>query len=266
MILCSSGVFFERERTDAESILDYGPQLPVDGLEVLVTGRMVPILEETTEHLRSSGLTFPVIHAPKPVGARLPADEAIHELKATCRFARAIGSSLVVLHLWDLPDSDRDLPGRLEAATLAADIAADVGIEIAIETIPCTYATPLANIECILEHEPRARVTLDTEFLAYHDEVESALDVDWLWRDGIVRHIHLKDYDGSMFHDDGKRRYLPAGDGAIAFGTLFDRLNERGFTGSVSLECVPKNGRTIDIAATARLLGRISNTPWAFAK
>jgi sugar phosphate isomerase/epimerase len=265
VILCSSGVFFERDRSDAESILDFGPRLPIDGVEVLAVGRMIPIFDETAERLRDSGLKFPVVHAPKPVGARLPSTDAITELENTAVFARTIGADLIVMHLWDMPDSDRDMDGRLDAAVLAADIAEAHGIEIAMETIPCTHASPLRNLERVLKHEPRVRIALDTEFLALHNELNESVDAPWLWERDIIRHIHLKDYNDGLLDETGKRRYLAAGAGAIDFPSFFERLNERGFSGSMSLEAAPKTNGRLDLGALKQLLARISHEPWSFA-
>src|SRR5207248_3851880 len=104
---------------------------------------------------------------------------------------------VIVLHLWDLPDSDRDMSGRLDAAVIAADITERHRIELAVETIPCTHNSPVRNVASVIERDPRIGVALDTEFLAYHDEFEAAIESDWLWEPGVVRHVHLKDFAGS---------------------------------------------------------------------
>lgn len=265
MILCSSGVLFRPETFDADAILEFGPQLPADGIEVLVTKRMVGRLDEVADRLNSSELRFPVVHGPKRLGAALPTPEAVEQLEEAARFATAIGADLVVLHLWDLPESDGDLDGRLEAAVLAADVLDHHGCRLSVETIPCIHATPLANIERVLEREPRATVTLDTEFLAYHDEIGAALDAGWLWRDGVVRNIHVKDYARGLADEDGVRRYLLPGEGAIDFPALFQALNGLGYSGTVALEApsLQSDGRP-DVPTLARSLRRMSHHPWAF--
>jgi sugar phosphate isomerase/epimerase len=79
-------------------------------------------------------------------------------------------------------------------------------------------------------------VALDTEFLAIHGQVEQALETPWLWSEDLVRHIHLKDYDGQQYTADGYRRYLHPGEGKLDFPEIIARLKERQFNGFLSLE------------------------------
>ena len=265
MILCSSGVLFRPEVFDADAILEFGPQLPVDGIEVLVTRRMVGQLVEVADHLMDSDLRFPVVHAPKRAGAALPGSEAVEQLEETAVFAANIGAGLVVLHLWDLPRADADFDGRLEAAVLAANIVDQHGLRLAVETIPCQHGTPLANVKRVLEHDPRIAVTLDTEFLAYHGELDAAFEAQWLWADGFVRHLHVKDYGDGLLDAQGIRRYLLPGEGTVDFRAIFDALERWRFTGSVSLEApslLPDGSP--DIETLIRSLSRMTQRPWAF--
>ncbi len=274
MILCSSGVLFHRgpdgrlvaPRDDhVADILSVGPRMPVDGIEVLVTRRMVGSLKEAADRLLVSSMSFPVIHGPKHVGAALPSQEAVSQLDEAAWFAATIGAQDLVLHLWDLPESDTDFAGRLKAVVIAADVAAKHGIRLLIETIPCQESTPLRNLERVLEHEPRVGVALDTEFLALHGELEEALAADWLWAEGHVRHVHIKDYDGNLSGPDGTRRYLMPGDGLIDFPGVFRAFNKRRFPGTISLEAATylHDGKP-DIEGACRAIARMSHSPWSF--
>ncbi|MBW3587890.1 MAG: sugar phosphate isomerase/epimerase [Actinobacteria bacterium] len=240
--------------------------MPVDGIEILVTRRMVGSLKQAVDKLGASSIRCPTIHGPKRVGAALPSPEAVVQLDEAAWFAAAIGAREVVLHLWDLPESDTDLAGRLDAVVIAADLADKHGVRMLIETIPCQASTPLRNIQRVLEREPRVGVALDTEFLAIHNELEEAFASDWLWADGHVRHVHIKDYDGNTSEPDGTRRYLMPGDGLIDFPSAFKALEDRGFSGAVSLEAANylDDGRP-DIESASRALARMAHSPWSFS-
>jgi sugar phosphate isomerase/epimerase len=272
MILCSSGVFFVRgpdgrwivpDGPDVGAIIELGPQLGVDGIEFLVTRGMLGRLEAVAELLDAMTLPVAAVHAPKRVGAALPSTDAVAALDETARFASRVGANVAVLHLWDLPDSDRDFERRLEAVTIAAEVF-EPYVTLAIETIPCSVSTPLRNIARVLEREPRVGVALDTEFLAMHDEIEDAINADWLWPH--VRHVHVKDYAGTLVSEDGGRRYVLPGDGSIDFARVFMALDDRGYTGAVSLEANavrPEGG--LDVDALRRCFARMSHSPWRFA-
>jgi sugar phosphate isomerase/epimerase len=274
VILCSSGVFFRREddgrlvsprNNHVDDVLAEGPRMPVDGIEILITRLMVGSLKEEVEKLVESSIRFPTVHGPKRVGAALPSSEAIKQLDEAAWFAAAIGAEQMVLHLWDLPESDSDLAGRLDAVVVAADVAEKHSIRLLIETIPCRMSTPLRNVQRILEHEPRVGVALDTEFLAMHGELDEAQAADWLWANGHVGHLHIKDYDGVLSEAESSRRYLMPGEGRIDFAAVFKTLEKRGFPGAVSLEAAHflPDGKP-DIESACRALKRMNHSPWSF--
>jgi sugar phosphate isomerase/epimerase len=272
MILCSSGVFFVRgpdggwvipDGPEIGAIGEIGPLLGVDGIELLVTRGQLGHLDAVADLLDGFELPVPVIHAPKRVGAALPSDEAVAALDESARFAARIGADVAVLHLWDLPESDRDFARRLDMVVLAADVFETHGVTLAIETIPCLVGTPLRNIERVLEREPRVGVALDTEFLAMHDEIDDAIAADWLWP--RVRHVHLKDFTDALVDGDGVRRFHLPGTGTIDFAKIFAALATRGYGGAVSLEApavLPEGG--VDVDALRACFARMSHSPWRF--
>jgi sugar phosphate isomerase/epimerase len=214
----------------------------VDGLEVMVYPDWISDLASVAAAFRSSGLNFPVIHAVKGIGTALGSTDrdertkGLGLLSANCAFGEEIGADLLVLHLWDLPSSDQNLELNLEALESCTELAVGSGLRLAVETIPCARADPLTNIKRVFERDPRSLAALDTEFLMQHQQLDLALASDWLWTQGRVGHIHIKDYDGQPRAVDGYRRYLLPGEGAIDFHRFFRLLGERGFNGTVSLE------------------------------
>lgn len=254
-VLCSTGAFTRVPHiTDHRLILQYGPGLPADGLEVMFHLGWYAQVERVVDDLLSTGLKFPAVHAEKSTGAAMGSAAAseraigLQRLQVNCQFAHQIGARLVVLHLWGMPESDMHIERNLAALGACLDIAEAAGVQLAVETIPCARADPLTHIRRAMEQDARCMIALDTEFLARHHQLEEALTAEWLWQGGRVRHVHIKDYDGQEATPDGYRRYLHPGEGKIDFGGFFKSLHQRGFDGSISLEAsVVNQDNSIDV-------------------
>jgi sugar phosphate isomerase/epimerase len=151
-----------------EAIVRYGPTLDADGLEVIFYPRWYQDIQRVARFLRSSALVFPVLHAEKSIGDCFGCSDTgqmgVQRFEQNCLFAQLLGVRTVVLHLWGMPFSDRQLELNLRLLPRCLDLAEQYGLVLAIETIPCTYADPLTNVKRVVDHDPRA--ALATEFLA----------------------------------------------------------------------------------------------------
>lgn len=266
-ILCSTGIVTRGpDATDHKAILDHGGELGATALELAVYEEWYGHLDKVVEDLRSSDLSFPVVHADKAIGAGLGSDdadeaeEALSLLEANCRVAAALKSSTVVMHLWELPTGDRTIERNLDRLPACLDTAEAYKLTLAVETIPGQYATPLSNVRLALERDARCAVTLDTEFLGFHGEVADSIGADWLWADGRVRHVHLKDFDGRL-RDGGTRRYLLPGEGRLDLQSFLTGLVQRGYDGAITLEASARHasggldqGRLAQVAAVVQQL------------
>ncbi len=224
-------------------IVEIAPELQVDGIEVMIYGSWYGRLDDVADHLARTGIATPVTHGEKSIGPDLVADDSIHRDRAlqrfddNCRFTARIGADRVVLHLWGLPDADSRIDHQLEALPTLLDIADRHGVMLAVEAIPCVVHDPLTLIHRVVETDGRARVALDTEFLAVHGQLDEVFAADWLWEPGIVAHVHVKEYDGDIVDPaTGRRRYLHPGEGQIGFDRWFERLCHRGYHQAISLE------------------------------
>lgn len=242
-LLCSTGTFSRYpDLTDYRSTLINGPELEVDGFEVMFYPDWTPDIERIATELHQSGLRFPTIHAEKGIGPALVSskpeerEQGWQWMLASCRLGNLLGANLLVFHLWGLPGSDENIEQNLQNLEKCITLTEKFGMQLAIETIPCTRADPLSNIHRAIEQDARCLVALDTEFLALHNQLETALNADWLWQHNRVRHVHIKDYAGGMYSTDNYRRYLHPGEGRINFQPFFETLRQRNFSGNVSLE------------------------------
>lgn len=241
-VLLSTGAMTrDPVQTDHGEIVRHGPGLGVPGFELGVYSAWYGNLDEVISDLRESGLSFPIVHAEKLIGAGLgsdaseEADEALERLEVNCRATTALQAKTLVLHLWERPTGDRQIERNLERLPMCIDTASAYGLALAVETIPGEDGTPLANVQLALERDPRCKVTLDTEFLGFYGQLEESIAADWLWADGAVHHVHIKDFDGRL-RRDGVRRYLLPGEGKLDLQGFLNGLSERGYTGSLTLE------------------------------
>ncbi len=265
-VLCSTGAFSRfPELTDYRFILEYGPMLAVDGLEVMFFPSWTDDIEHIAAALRASGLRMPAIHAEKGIGPALISSQFEERalgwrwLQAGCRLGQVVGAQALVFHLWGHPDSDDRLEDNLATLPDCITMAEEYGLTLALETVPCRSGDPLGNAQRAVEHDDRCRVALDTEFLALHGQLEAALDADWLWQ--RVQHVHIKDYDGAMYSTDNYRRYLHPGEGSIDFSHFFAALRARHYSGNISLEAsVVNRDGTRDMEKLQRTLELLRHT------
>jgi sugar phosphate isomerase/epimerase len=242
-LLCSTGTFSRfPDLTDYRSIFIYGPELEVDGFELMFYPDWSTEIEHIASELLTSKLSFPAIHAEKGIGPALISSRAEEReqgwqwMQASCLLGKLLGSNVLIFHLWGFPDYDVKIEQNLQYLSDCVKIAGDCGLKLAVETVPCKYHDPLSNIYRAIEQEPGILVALDTEFLAMHNQLEAALEADWLWQGNRVHHIHIKDYESNVYSTDNFRRYLHPGEGDINFLKFFDALRLRSFNGYISLE------------------------------
>ena len=266
-VLASTGIVTrDPDQTDHKAILEHAPTLGAAGYELALYEAWHGHLDEVIEDLRGSGLSFPAVHADKSIGVGLAsddgdeADEALAALEVNCRAAAALGAETLVLHLWERPDGDRELERNLDRLPACLDTAEAYGMVLAVETIPGIAGTTLANLRLALERDPRCKVTLDTEFLGFHGQLDESIAAEWLWTGNAVRHVHLKDFDGRL-RDRNGRRYLLPGEGALGLQSFLAGLVDRGYRGAITVEAsaVTNSGtldktRLDDIAAVVRQL------------
>ncbi len=242
-LLCSTGAFSRYpDYINYRAVLEYGPQLAVDGLELMFYATWYPYIEQIANDLQQSGLHFPVMHAEKNIGVALgkptttEREQGIQWLTENCRLGSLLGTKVLILHLWGWPDLDDHLENNLASLSRCLDIAEQHGQTLAIETIPCRLHDPLSNVFSAVKRDSRSRVAMDTEFLAQSNQLDEVFTTEWIWSPDRVQHTHIKDFDGHPFTHDGRRRYLHPGEGIINFAHFFEQLKQHNYNGYISLE------------------------------
>src|SRR5699024_7600013 len=195
-----------------------------DGIEAIFYTPWYDAIDTAARELRATGASIPVLHTEKSIGslASSPAPEdherAAELLRANCHLATALGARTLVLHLWSQPDTEESVATAVATLPRLLDVTEEHGLDLSVETIWRVTSTPLPAIHASLAADPRTRVTLDTEFLGNHGELEEAIAADALWESGAVAHLQIKDFAGSMTDDARRRTYRPPCQGTPGLG------------------------------------------------
>jgi len=236
--LCSTGCFSRDPGLSSIDVITTGMrQLRGTSFEVIFYSTWFGAADEIARKIVATGALTPVLHAEKSIGPAFAGDAdpevAFERFELNCRFARAIGAHLMVLHLWGLPDSDRRLGRNLAALPRLLDVAESYGLKLSIETLLCAVGTPLDAVVRCRSVDQRAGITLDTAFLAMHDQLGAAITDDRLWPG--VDHVHLKDRADPR-SGWGSAPYVHPGQGKLELRAMINGLHARGYTGTVTLE------------------------------
>ena len=246
---------------DPVAIAGYLSDIEADAVEVLFYRGFHEDLERTARAFRSCGRPIRVVHAEKNLGTAFGSPDPAQVADGQRRFlealwlAQQVGAQLVTLHLWDRPESDRNLARNFDALEPLLPRVQDAGMAVGLETIPCTVHNPVDNVRSALTHfgglAAGCAVTLDLEFLGWHNCVErgvsGAFD-DLAGNDTPLPHnplaaarqeqsmvldVHVRDYDGQPFTAEGRRRYLDPGEGQLDFPGHLRRARGRRFRRSL---------------------------------
>ena len=251
----------------------------VDVFEVLMFGQWQDPLQ-AARTLAAGRPRVAVVHGEKRCGGLLGAADPAQRRRGqdlvlqACDAAGILGAECVNIHLWDLPDSDRFLPRNLAALQAILPEVWGRKLRLLVETIPCQQGLPWENVDLALDAAAALAdrcgrradglplgVTLDLEFVAWHDGIEPVLN-RWLpRRAGALGNVHVKDFDGQPFGADGRRRYINPGDGGLDFVRIFGALRDAAYSGALVFEgnvTRAGSGSAPDVlAATAEYLRRL---------
>ena len=124
-VLCSTGAIITRKNNrDYHLLRTIVPQLHCDALEFM----MYDSWHEYIEPLKAvlADFSVPVFHMTKQIGEWVSLgqmDDAVPLFRADCGLAKAIGSRLLVLHLWSGHASDQHIGRNIAAYPVLRDIA-----------------------------------------------------------------------------------------------------------------------------------------------
>lgn len=219
------------------------PHIDCEGFEFMMYSTWYGEEEEIVKVLQGLPVSFPVTHVEKRIGEKIASrddgdwEEAFEKFHTNCRIARAIGSKLLVMHLWSGTISDSRMENNLEAFPLLKSIAGEYGLQLTVENVVCNQRSPMVHLKELQEEDQEVLFTFDTKMADFHKELDLVYEREWEWlfSEKHVAHLHINDHRGE-YMDWSNLRALPIGDGTIDFQRFFDFIRTWDYAGNITYE------------------------------
>lgn len=239
-VFCSTGAVIGRPNGRNIHLLEECvPKLECDGFEFMMYSTWYDKVEEVKEVALRTGASFPVFHVEKQVGDRISrngegdTEKALELFDINCRLAKALGSKLLVLHLWSGLDSDKDMPHNMELYPRLEEISRAYGLLLTVENVVCNHLDPFTHLVSLSEKFPDISFTFDTKMSQFHSQTEKLYQNKEVFR--RIKHFHINDYGGE-YMDWSNLKTLHIGRGNVDFDKLFAYLKEQGYSGDFTVE------------------------------
>lgn len=219
------------------------PHIDCEGFEFMMYSTWYEEEEEIVKVLQGLPVSFLVTHVEKRIGEKIASrddgdwEEAFEKFHANCRIAKAIGSKLLVMHLWSGTISDSCMENNLEAYPLLKSIAGEYGLQLTVENVVCNQRSPMVHLKELQEEDQEVLFTFDTKMADFHKELDLVYEREWEWlfAEKHVSHLHINDHRGE-YMDWSNLRALPIGDGTIDFQRFFDFIRKWDYAGNITYE------------------------------
>ncbi len=242
-ILCSTGAIIGRANNrDYALLADMAPHLKCDGLEFMMYSSWHDGHEEGL--LRAMApWDVPVFHMTKQIGEWISEGryaDAENLFRADCGLAKAMGSRLLVLHLWSGRASDQHIERNIAAYPALRGIAEAHGLLLTVENVLCNRCDPMTHLRVLTETYPDIAFTFDTKMAAFHSQLEALYAPENAWLLPRIAHFHINDYAGGHM-DWSNMSAKPLGKGHIGFGQFFAFVRQMAYTGDFTYEATALN-------------------------
>ncbi len=177
------------------------------------------------------------LHAPKNI-LHKPFKEIFPSLSRLIKKAGQHYIPVIVLHPPFRSNIDSLLKTIFPIFDKMVDYAIKYNVTLTIENVPYLPNPPLFYENLISRYPKNVGITIDTEYLF---STEFSLEKYPIKVLRYLKNVHVRDYDGQGFDDEGKRKYLRLGEGKISFSEIFDKLREIDYPGPLTVETSFKN-------------------------
>ncbi|ACI18543.1 sugar phosphate isomerase/epimerase family protein [Dictyoglomus thermophilum] len=245
LISCSTAAFLKPEMTTEEKLKNSIEALNIilenhyDGIELFLPKdfdeEKKEILFEEAKKLKGKILT---LHAPKNT-LHKPIKSIFPDLVKLIKKCSDLEIKVIVLH----PPFQKTMNSLLRTIFYIFDnvihFSARHNVLLTIENVPYLLDPPEFYSALAQRYKNHVGITIDIEYL--HSTQYSLNKYSEELLKNHLRNIHIRDYDGQSFDDEGKRRYLKLGEGLINFRELFEKIFKLGYNGPLTVETVFDN-------------------------
>lgn len=239
IISCSTAVFLDPESSPEEkfkatlfameNIISSG----YTGIELFIAqvfnDEMINIL--LNESLKYQGKVL-TLHSPKNI-LHKSFKEIFPSLSRLIKKAGQHYIPVIVLHPPFRSSVDSLLKTIFPIFDKMVDYSIKYNVTLTIENVPYLPNPPLFYESLINRYSQNVGITIDTEYLFSTEFSIEKYPTSIL---KYLKNVHVRDYDGQSFDDEGKRKYLRLGEGNIIFSQIFNKLKEINYNGPLTIE------------------------------
>ena len=235
-ILCSTGAIIGRPNgRNVKLLSDCIEQIHCDAYEFMMYDTWYETASSVANYLISLPTEFPVYHCEKSIGELISNNElqqAFDKFKLNCKKAAAIGSKILVLHLWNGLISDANIELNYNSLFYLLEIADTYHLILTIENVVCNNQDPMTHLLCLKNKYPEISFTFDTKMAEFHNQLSDLYTSDIF---SNIKHLHINDYKGG-YKDWKNLRTLNIGDGQIDFNLFFNYIQSQNYNGDYTVE------------------------------
>ncbi|MGC9001529.1 MAG: sugar phosphate isomerase/epimerase family protein [Dictyoglomus sp.] len=245
LISCSTAAFINPEMTIDEKLKNSIEALTTilennfDGIELFLPKDFDEEKRETlfneAKKIRGKILT---LHAPKNI-LHKPIKSVLPDLVKLIKECYEVEIKIIVMHPPFQKSMDSLLKNVFSIFDNVIHFASRHNVILTIENVPYLLDPPQFYSALVKRYRNSIGITIDVEYL--HSTKYSLDKYPKELLKNYLRNIHIRDYDGQSFDEEGKRRYLKLGEGLINFKELFEKIFEIGYDGPLTVETVFDN-------------------------
>lgn len=243
-VYASTGAFVTRKNNRNYRLIGpVGEKMHADGFEFLMFDSWNDEIRDIRKYLKSTSLSFPVLHMDKSIGEILSEkgedgfEESLRLYERDLETSAAIGAKTLVLHLWNGRHSDAHFEESLPIASKFNALADSAGITLAIENVIPKVELSVDRLLAMAQYDEKLHFTYDTKMAHLKNENPLLATEKYLplITDGKIAHFHMNDSDPNLFYD-GRLQVLHMGEGTVDFDAIFALLKQTAYNGTVTVE------------------------------